>query len=162
LAKQAFTVNVNGKDHRVVVEPDEPLLWILRDNLRLTGSKFGCGVGICGACSVLIDGVARRSCSVQVVNVSQGQKIITIEGLGTLEKLTPLQKAFVDFTAFCCGFCTPGMIISATALLARNPNPSREEIIDAMDHNLCRCGSYINIIEAIESFVKDQWGGTGE
>ncbi len=141
------------------VELDEPLLWVLRDNLRLTGSKFGCGVGICGACSVLIDGVARRSCCIQVANVSQGQKIITIEGLGTLENLLLLQKAFVDHTAFCCGFCTPGMIITATALLARNPSPSREEIIQAMDHNLCRCGSYINIIEAIESFVKDQRGG---
>ena len=162
MAKQAFTLNVNGKDHRVRVEPDEPLLWVLRDNLRLTGSKFGCGVGICGACSVLIDGVARRSCCVQVANVSQGQKIITIEGLGTLENLLPLQKAFVDHTAFCCGFCTPGMIITATALLARDPSPSREEIIQAMDHNLCRCGSYINIIEAIESFVKDQRGGKSE
>ena len=162
MAKQAFTLNVNGKDHRVRVEPDEPLLWVLRDNLRLTGSKFGCGVGICGACSVLIDGVARRSCCIQVANVSQGQKIITIEGLGTLENLLPLQKAFVDHTAFCCGFCTPGMIITATALLARTPNPSREEIIQAMDLNLCRCGSYINIIEAIESFVKDQRGGKSE
>ncbi|NOR13989.1 MAG: 2Fe-2S iron-sulfur cluster binding domain-containing protein [Candidatus Aminicenantes bacterium] len=162
MAKQSFTLNVNGKDHRVRVEPDEPLLWVLRDNLRLTGSKFGCGVGICGACSVLIDGVARRSCCIQVANVSQGQKIITIEGLGTLENLLPLQKAFVDYTAFCCGFCTPGMIITATALLARNPSPSREEIIQAMDHNLCRCGSYINIIEAIESFVKDQRGEKSE
>ncbi len=162
MAKQAFTLNVNGKDHRVRVEPDEPLLWVLRANLRLTGSKFGCGVGICGACSVLIDGVARRSCCVQVAPVSQGQKIITIEGLGTLENLLPLQKAFVDHTAFCCGFCTPGMIITATALLARTPNPSREEIIQAMDLNLCRCGSYINIIEAIESFVKDQRGEKSE
>ncbi len=162
MAKQSFTLNVNGKDHRVHVEPDESLLWVLRDNLRLTGSKFGCGVGICGACSVLIDGVARRSCCVQIANVSQGQKIITIEGLGTLENLSPLQKAFIDHTAFCCGFCTPGMIITAKALLARNPNPSRKEIIEAMDHNLCRCGSYINIIEAIESFVKDQRGGKSE
>ncbi len=138
------------------VEPDEPLLWVLRDDLRLTGSKFGCGVGICGACSVLIDGVARRSCCVQVANVSQGQKIITIEGLGTPEKLSPLQKAFIDHTAFCCGFCTPGMIISATALLARNPNPTRQEIIQAMDNNLCRCGSHVNIIEAIESSAMNQ------
>jgi aerobic-type carbon monoxide dehydrogenase small subunit (CoxS/CutS family) len=159
LAKQSFTVNVNGKNHRVYVEPDEPLLWVLRDDLKLTGSKFGCGVGICGACSVLIDGVARRSCCVQITNVSQGQKIITIEGLGTLESLSPLQKAFVEHTAFCCGFCTPGMIITATALLERNPNPAREEIIQAMDHNLCRCGSYINIIEAIESFIKERDGG---
>jgi aerobic-type carbon monoxide dehydrogenase small subunit (CoxS/CutS family) len=162
LAKQNFTINVNGKNYRVKVEPDEPLLWVLRDDLRLTGSKFGCGVGICGSCSVLIDGVSRRSCCVHVVNVSQGQKIITIEGLGTPDNLSALQKAFVDHTAFCCGFCTPGMIITATALLSRNPNPSREEIVKAMDHNLCRCGSHINIIEAIESFVRDQSGGSGE
>ncbi|MGB3862844.1 MAG: (2Fe-2S)-binding protein [Candidatus Aminicenantaceae bacterium] len=162
MAKQAFTLKVNGKNYNVKAEPDEPILWILRDDLKLTGSKFGCGVGICGACSVLIDGVARRSCCIQVANCSQGQKIVTIEGLGTLENLSPLQKAFVDHTAFCCGFCTPGMIITATALLLRNPNPTREEIIEAMDNNLCRCGSYINIVEAIESFVKVQWGGTAE
>jgi nicotinate dehydrogenase subunit A len=159
LAKQPFTINVNGKDRRVFVEPDEPLLWVLRDDLRLTGSKFGCGVGICGACSVLIDGVARRSCCVQITNVSQGQKIITIEGLGTPEALSPLQKSFFDHTAFGCGFCTPGMIITATALLARNPSPSREDIVETMDNNLCRCGSHINIIEAIESLIKTREGG---
>ena len=162
MAKQSFTINVNGKNRRLFVEPDEPLLWILRDDLRLTGSKFGCGVGICGACSVMIDGIARRSCCVQVVNVSQGQKIITIEGLGTLKNLSPLQKAFIDHTAFCCGFCTPGMLITATALLERNPHPTREEIVQAMDHNLCRCGSYINIIEAIESFVYSDQRGIDE
>jgi aerobic-type carbon monoxide dehydrogenase small subunit (CoxS/CutS family) len=160
LAKQTFTLNVNGKKYRVQVEPDEPLLWVLRDDLKLTGSKFGCGVGVCGACSVLIDGVVRRSCCIQVVNVSQGQKIITIEGLGTLKNLSLLQKAFVKHSAFCCGFCTPGMIITATALLARNPNPTRQEIIEAMDHNLCRCGSYVNIIEAIESCAGEQSGET--
>lgn len=162
MAKQLFTINVNGRDYRVEVEPDEPLLWVLRDDLRLTGSKFGCGVGVCGACSVLVDGVARRSCCVQIAYVSQGQKIITIEGLGTPDNLSHLQNAFVDHTAFCCGFCTPGMIITATALLARNPNPSREEIIQAMDQNLCRCGSHINIIEAIESFVRERSGGSVE
>jgi nicotinate dehydrogenase subunit A len=162
LAKQTFTLNVNSKDYHVDAEPDEPLLWVLRDDLRLTGSKFGCGVGVCGACSVLIGGVSRRSCCIQVANVSRGQKIITIEGLGTPNNLSPLQKAFVDHTAFCCGFCTPGMIITATALLTRNPNPSRKEIVQAMDHNLCRCGSHLNIIEAIESFVRDQSGGSAE
>ena len=160
MAKQIFTLNVNGKNYRVDVEPDEPLLWVLRDDLKLTGSKFGCGVGVCGACSVLIDGIARRSCCVQVANVSQGHKIITIEGLGTPENLSPLQKVFVKNTAFCCGFCTPGMIIAATALLARNPHPSRAEIIEALDNNLCRCGSYLNVIEAIESFVREQSGGS--
>jgi aerobic-type carbon monoxide dehydrogenase small subunit (CoxS/CutS family) len=158
LAKQDFTLIVNGKIRQVKAEPDEPLLWILRDSLNLTGSKFGCGVGVCGACAVLIDGVAHRSCRVQVAYVSSGQKIVTIEGLGTIDNLSPLQQAFVDHTAFCCGFCTPGMIITATALLARNPTPTREEIVEAMDDNLCRCGSYLNIIEAIESVVQSQFG----
>lgn len=134
-------------------KPDEPLLWILRDDLDLTGAKFGCGVGECGACSVLIDGIVRRSCRVQVQNISSRQKIVTIEGLGTRENLSPLQKAFVEHTAFGCGFCTPGMIITATALLALNPNPTRDEIIEAMDNNLCRCGSYPNVIEAILAFT---------
>jgi aerobic-type carbon monoxide dehydrogenase small subunit (CoxS/CutS family) len=149
LVKTWFTLNVNGKKRRVKAEPDEPLLWILRDDFDLTGTKFGCGVGECGACSVLIDGLSRRSCRVQVQHVSSGEKIVTIEGLGTRENLSALQKAFVEYTAFGCGFCTPGMIITATALLARNPNPTREEIIEAMDNNLCRCGSYPNVIEAI-------------
>lgn len=156
MAEENFTLNVNGKLRKVTVEPDEPLLWILRDDLNLTGTKFGCGFGECGACSVLIDGVARRSCQVQVRYVSSEQKIVTIEGLGTVENLSPVQKAFVDHTALQCGFCTPGMIINATALLSINPNPTREEIIEAMNHNLCRCGSYVNILEAIMSLVKNK------
>jgi aerobic-type carbon monoxide dehydrogenase small subunit (CoxS/CutS family) len=147
---------VNGKLYKVTAESDEPLLWILRDNLDLTGTKFGCGFGECGACSVLIDGVARRSCQVHVRYVSSGQKIVTIEGLGTVENLSPVQQAFVDHTALQCGFCTPGMIINATALLSINPNPSKEEIIKAMNHNLCRCGSYLNIIEAIMSLANNE------
>lgn len=110
-------------------------------------------MGECGACSVLINGVARRSCQVQVQFVSSGQKIVTIEGLGTIGNLSPLQKAFVDHTAFGCGFCTPGMIINATALLNFNTNPTREEITAALDNNLCRCGSHLNVIEAIMSVV---------
>jgi aerobic-type carbon monoxide dehydrogenase small subunit (CoxS/CutS family) len=149
LARTWFTLNVNGKKHRVKTEPDEPLLWILRDDLDLIGTKFGCGVGECGACSVLIDGLARRSCRVEVQHVSSGQEIVTIEGLGTKGDLSPLQKSFVEHTAFGCGFCTPGMIITAAALLARNPYPTREEIVEALDNNLCRCGSYPNVIEAI-------------
>lgn len=121
------------------------------------GSKFGCGVGICGACSVLIDGLPRRSCVVPVSSVSSGQKIITIEGIGTHKKLSALQKAFIDHNAFCCGFCTPGMIINATALLTQNPNPTREEITQAMNRNLCRCGAYLNIIEAIEAVAKGDY-----
>ncbi|MBN2244354.1 MAG: (2Fe-2S)-binding protein [Candidatus Aminicenantes bacterium] len=153
MSKKIFRLNVNGKIYRVKSEPDEPLLWVLRDDLDLTGTKFGCGVGECGACSVLINGVARRSCQVQVQFVSSGQKIVTIEGLGTIGNLSPLQKAFVDHTAFGCGFCTPGMIINATALLNFNTNPTREEITAALDNNLCRCGSHLNVIEAIMSVV---------
>jgi isoquinoline 1-oxidoreductase alpha subunit len=154
VAKKDLTLNVNGSLRQVTVELDEPLLWVLRDDLGLTGTKFGCGTGECGACSVLIDGEVYRSCRVPVAYAAMGQKIVTIEGIGTVGNLSALQKAFVDHTAFCCGYCTPGMIITAAALLAKNPHPSREEIIAAMDHNLCRCGSYLNIIEAIEAAVE--------
>ena len=153
MAKKIFKLNINGQIYKVKAEPDEPLLWVLRDDLDLTGTKFGCGVGECGACSVLINSVARRSCQVQVQYASSGQKIITIEGLGTIGNLSPLQQAFVEHTAFGCGFCTPGMIINATALLKFNPNPTREEIAAALDNNLCRCGSHLNVIEAIMSVV---------
>ena len=159
MAKKNVILNVNSEGRQVTVELEEPLLWVLRDDLGLTGTKFGCGTGVCGACSVLIDGVAHRSCRVPVAYVASGQEIVTIEGIGTMGNLSPLQQAFIDHTAFCCGFCTPGMIITATALLAMNPNPTREEIIEAMDYNLCRCASYPNIIEAIESVVNASKGG---
>jgi carbon-monoxide dehydrogenase small subunit len=154
LTEEQFTLFVNGKKRKVKVKPTEPLLWVLRDDLDLTGTKFGCGVGECGACSVLVDGVVRRSCRVQVQYVSSGHEITTIEGLGKTGNLSPLQKAFIEHTAFGCGFCTPGMIVTATSLLNYNPDPKEEEIIAAMDHNLCRCGSYKNIIEAIMSVTK--------
>ncbi len=156
MAIEEFSLIVNGKKRKVSASPDEPLLWVLRDNFNLTGTKFGCGVGECGACTVIIDGLARRSCQVLVKYVSSGQEIITIEGLGTVNNLSPLQQAFIEHTAFCCGFCTPGMIMTATALLTINPNPSQDEIKEALNHNLCRCGSYLNILEAIESVVKNR------
>ncbi len=154
MAKKNVILDVNGQKRQVTVELDEPLLWVLRDDFGLTGTKFGCGTGVCGACSVLVDGIARRSCRVPVAYAVAGQKIVTIEGLGTVGNLSPLQQAFVDHTAFCCGYCTPGMIITAAGLLAENPGPTREEIVEAMDYNLCRCGSYKNIIEAIESVIE--------
>ena len=154
MAKTKIRINVNGKVRQINSDPDEPLLWVLRDELRLTGTKFGCGTGACGACSVLIDGEARRSCLIPVGSLTKSRKIITIEGLAKGGRLTVVQHAFIDKTAFCCGFCTPGMIITATALLLKNPNPTREEIIRAMDGNLCRCGSYLNVIEAIESVAE--------
>lgn len=157
MAEKSFTLFVNGKSHRVTADPDEPLLWVLRDDLSLTGPKYGCGEGICGACSVLIDGIPRRSCVMPVSSVAQGQSIVTIEGLAASGDLTALQKSFMDHTAFCCGFCTPGMIISATALLMANPHPTREEIVNAMDWNFCRCGSYLNVIEAIEAVARGEY-----
>ena len=152
--KKSMILNVNGNNHQIFADLNEPLLWVLRDDLGLTGTKFGCGTGECGACSVLIDGEAKRSCRFPVAHAAAGQEIITIEGLGTAGNLSELQKAFIKYTAFCCGFCTPGMLITATGLLASNPNPTHDEIVAAMDNNLCRCGSYMHIIKAIESAVK--------
>jgi aerobic-type carbon monoxide dehydrogenase small subunit (CoxS/CutS family) len=156
-----FELNVNGTVHAVTVDVEEPLLWVLRDQLGLTGTKFGCGEGDCGACSVLIDGEAHRSCVLAAGDVANGEKIVTIEGLSANGDLSPLQSAFIEHTAFGCGFCTPGMIITATALLKENPTPSRKQIVDFMNDNLCRCASYPGIVEAIESVAGKSRGGDG-
>jgi isoquinoline 1-oxidoreductase alpha subunit len=149
----SYRLRVNGQRVSVTTDPKEPLLWILRDHLGLTGTKFGCGEGVCGACSVLINGELVRSCAVTVGELVPDDQIVTIEGLGAPGDLSPLQSAFVDHTAFGCGYCTPGMIVTAEALLRRTPRPTREQIIAHMDDNLCRCGSYPAIVEAIESVV---------
>ena len=154
MAKSTFSFHVNGERFSVEADPDEPLLWVLRDGLGLTGAKFGCGVGICGSCSVLVNGAARRSCVTLAGSLGRADKIITIEGLARGEKLTTLQQAFMDHNGSACGFCTPGMIITATALLERNARPSRRKILDEMNRNICRCGCYLNIIEAIEAAAK--------
>lgn len=153
MSKVSCTLHVNGEIHRLEVEADEPLLWVLRDELRLTGTKFGCGEGDCGACSVLIEGEPWRSCQVSAADLSQDDKIITIEGLGQPGNLSPVQQAFVEHTAFGCGYCTPGMIVSATALLESDRSPDREAIVSAMNQNLCRCAAYPNILAAIESLT---------
>ncbi len=145
------TIRVNGLTRPIEVDADEPLLWVLRDHLRLTGTKFGCGEGVCGACSVLINGEIYRSCVITVGEVAESDEVVTIEGLGQPGDLSPLQQAFIDHTAFGCGYCTPGMIVTADAFLRRNPHPTRDEIVAAMDDNLCRCASYPSIVEAIES-----------
>jgi len=142
------TLNVNGKKLRVDVDSQTPLLYVLRDHLNLTGTKYGCGEARCGACTVLVDGQPMRSCVTPVSRVS-GKQITTIEGVGT-DKLTPLQEAFLKADALQCGYCTSGMIMSATALLNKNPKPSREEIVKHMDANVCRCGTYLRIVNAIE------------
>ena len=151
MSKVRCSLRVNGRVHELAVEPDEPLLWVLRDELRLTGTKFGCGEGDCGACSVLIDGVAWRSCQVTAASLSASEAIVTIEGLGQPGNLSPVQRAFLEHNAFGCGFCTPGMIVNATALLDGDPGPDREAIVEAMNDNLCRCAAYPRILEAIES-----------
>jgi aerobic-type carbon monoxide dehydrogenase small subunit (CoxS/CutS family) len=141
---------VNGVRHDVDVAPDETLLSVLRDNLNLTGTKYGCGEGQCGACTVLLDGKPARSCRTSL-KASQGKKIVTIEGLEHAGKLHPIQEAFLSQEAFQCGYCTSGMIVSAVALLQANPNPTEQEIIRFMNGNVCRCGTYPSIVAAIQS-----------
>ncbi len=147
MAKVTFTVN--GKRSSVNVEPDVPLLSILRDHLDLTGTKYGCGEGRCGACSVMMDGKLTRSCITPVAKAA-GKRITTIEGLAKNGNLHPLQEAFIKADAMQCAFCTSGMIIAASALLDRNARPSHEEIVSFMNRNVCRCGVYQRIVEAIE------------
>jgi isoquinoline 1-oxidoreductase subunit alpha len=142
-------LNVNGTKRTVDVDSDVSLLSVLRDNLDLTGSKYGCGEGRCGACSVLLDGQLTRSC-VTPVGRAAGKQITTIEGLAKDGKLTPLQEAFIKADAMQCAFCTSGMIMAASALLSKNKRPSRDEIVSGMNGNVCRCGIYLRIVEAIQ------------
>jgi len=148
MADISFTLN--GKRVSVSTEPDRMLLWVLRTDLGLTGAKFGCGQGICGACTILLDYHAVRSCVCRMENVA-GKEVLTIEGLAGNGKLHPLQEAFVEHDALQCGFCTPGMILTAYDLLLRNPRPSRDEILRHMEDSLCRCGAHTRIVQAIES-----------
>lgn len=140
---------VNGVSRRVDMDAERPLLWVLRNELDLTGAKYGCGEGQCGACTVLIDGVVHRSCVTPVGSVA-GKHITTIEGLAHGDRLHPVQQAFIDSDAMQCGYCTPGMILASVALLARNPAPSDAEIREALQHNICRCGTYNRIVSAVE------------
>lgn len=142
-------LTVNGHPHAVDIGPQTSLLAVLRERLDLTGTKYGCGEGQCGACTVLIDGRAQRSCITPAADVGQ-KPITTIEGLASAERLHPLQEAFLDEGAMQCAYCTPGMIISAVALLDRKQHPTRDEIVDFMNGNVCRCGCYDRIISAIQ------------
>jgi aerobic-type carbon monoxide dehydrogenase small subunit (CoxS/CutS family) len=159
LPKETYKLRVNGDSLEVRVKPDEPLLWVLRDQLRLTGAKYGCGEGLCGACMVMLDGIALPSCMVAVSSVGE-RHIETIEGLGVDGGLSPLQNAFKEHTASGCGYCTPGQIVCATALLRRDPTPSRSQIVNAMTGNLCRCAAYPNILTAIESVAGKKTGSS--
>jgi aerobic-type carbon monoxide dehydrogenase small subunit (CoxS/CutS family) len=142
-------LKVNGANRRIDAEPERSLLSVLRDELELTGSKYGCGEGQCGACTVLLDGVAVRSC-ITPLRAAMGREITTIEGLETNGRLHPLQQAFIDRDALQCGYCTSGMIVSGVALLRKNANPSIVEIVRAMQGNVCRCGTYPRIVLAVQ------------
>lgn len=144
---------VNQKHYRMEVHPDRMLLWVLRDELGLTGCKYGCGEGQCGACTVLIDGVATRSCVTQAESVA-GKPITTIEGIAQNGRLHPLQEAFIQADAMQCGYCTPGMIVSGVGLLSKNPQASEAEIRAAMEGNVCRCGTYPRIVAAVQMAEK--------
>ena len=145
----AFTIKVNGQTHDVDVDGDTPLLWVLRDVLGMTGTKFGCGIALCGACTVHIDGEATRSCITAIEDVGTSE-ITTIEAIGTTAPGTKIQKAWVDREVPQCGYCQSGQIMSATALLAANPHPTDAQIDEAMSGNICRCGTYVRIRQAIK------------
>jgi len=147
--EQAIELNVNAKSARVVVEPERPLLDVLREELALTGTKYGCGEGECGACTVLLDGVATRSC-ITPIAAAAGHKITTIEGLAHDGKLHPVQQAFIEKHAAQCGYCVPGQIMNAAGMLEQIPKPTRDQIMEGMRGNICRCCNYANLLVAVE------------
>jgi aerobic-type carbon monoxide dehydrogenase small subunit (CoxS/CutS family) len=156
--EETIKFQLNGKKTEALIDPTQTLLWVLRNHFGLTGTKFGCGMGFCGACTVLIDNEPVRSCQLSVGDAA-GKNIITVEGLANDGKLHPVQKAFVEHDALQCGFCTPGMIMNATGLLIKNPAPSVQQIKEGMENNLCRCGAHMRIIEAVQSASKEMKGG---
>jgi aerobic-type carbon monoxide dehydrogenase small subunit (CoxS/CutS family) len=156
--KKPIHFRLNGKPATLETEDDRTLLWVLRTDLELTGAKYGCGLGACGACTVVVDGKAVRSCQTLLKEV-EGAEVTTIEGLAQNGALHPLQQAFVDHGGLQCGFCTPGMLMNAYGLLLEDPHPSREKVLDAMEGNLCRCSAYKRILEAIGSVAAGPKGG---
>jgi len=156
--EETIRFKLNNKETELVSDPNRILLWVLRDHFGLTGTKYGCGIGFCGTCTVLIDNEAVRSCTLAVSDVA-GKSVVTIEGLAEDGKLHPVQQAFADHDALQCGYCTPGMVITAVALLNRNQSPTRQEIIDGLEDNLCRCGAHMRIIDAVADASKAMKGG---
>lgn len=156
--EETIRFKLNNKETELVTDPNQILLWILRNRFGLTGTKYGCGIGFCGACTVLIDNEAVRSCMLPVSEVA-GKSVVTIEGLAEDGKLHPVQQAFVDHDALQCGYCTPGMILTAVALLKKNDAPTRQEIIDGLEDNLCRCGAHTRIIDAVGDAARVMKGG---
>ena len=153
-----ITLNVNGRAREIDADPATPLLYVLTDHLQLNGAKYGCGLGQCGSCTVLVDGEAVFSCVVPIAGLP-GRKITTLEGLGTLDKPGAVQRAFIEEQAAQCGFCIPGMIMRAQALLQRNPSPSPAQIRSHMSPNLCRCGTHMRILRAVERAARELKGG---
>jgi carbon-monoxide dehydrogenase small subunit len=154
---RVVSFTLNGKPTRLTVDETRMLLWVLRDDLGLAGTKFGCGQALCGACTVLVNNQAVRSCATPVGEL-EGKQVLTIEGLAKGDTLHPVQEAFVKHLAFQCGFCTPGMILGAYALLQKNPKPTRAQIITHMDDHLCRCGAHGRIVDAVESAAAGKGG----
>ncbi len=155
---EPINLKVNNKPVRLDVDGARTLLWVLRTELGLTGTKFGCGEGHCGSCTVLVDGVAVRSCLTKMKQV-QNKEVVTIEGLASGGKLHPVQKAFMDHDALQCGYCTPGMILTGVAFLKKNPQPTRNELVRALDQNFCRCGAHTRILDALQSAAAEMKGG---
>ena len=156
--EETVRFKLNGKPASVTVDSDRLLLWVLRTDLGLTGTKYGCGESFCGACTVIVNGEAVRSCQTPVKDV-RDKEVVTIEGLAGNGGLHPVQKAFMEHDALQCGYCTPGMIMNAYAFLRKHPKPSAAEIVQGMDDNLCRCGAHNRIIPAIQAAAKEMHGG---
>jgi carbon-monoxide dehydrogenase small subunit len=157
--EETIRFKLNREEVELVTDPDRILLWVLRDHFGLTGTKFGCGIGFCGACTVLIDDEPVRSC-ITPVNEVAGRSVITIEGLEQEDgRLHPLQQAFIDHDALQCGFCTPGMILTSAGLLGKHPAPTRDDIISGLEDNLCRCGAHTRIIDAVQDAAENMKGG---
>ncbi len=156
--EETISFQLNGTKTDALIDPTQTLLWALRNHFGLTGTKYGCGMGFCGSCTVLIDQEPVRSCSIAISEVA-GKNVVTIEGLAVDGKLHPLQKSFVAHDALQCGYCTPGMIMNAAGLLIKNPSPSAQEISEGMENNFCRCGAHKRIIEAVQTASKEMKGG---
>jgi aerobic-type carbon monoxide dehydrogenase small subunit (CoxS/CutS family) len=156
--EETVQFTLNGKPTKLTVDSDRKLLWVLRTDLGLMGTKYGCGESFCGACTVLVNNEAVRSCQTIVKSV-RGKEVVTIEGLAKGGALHPLQKAFMEHDALQCGYCTPGMIMNAYAFLRKNPRPSPSQIVEGMEDNLCRCGAHNRIVRAIQAAAKEMQGG---
>jgi aerobic-type carbon monoxide dehydrogenase small subunit (CoxS/CutS family) len=156
--EETISFQLNGKKTDALLDPTETLLWVLRNHFGLTGTKYGCGMGLCGACTVLIDNEAVRSCTIPVGEI-KGKNVVTIEGLANNGELHPVQKAFIEHDALQCGYCTPGMIMNATGFLLKNPSPSTDQIKEGMEANFCRCGAHVRIVAAVETAAAEMKGG---